>query len=58
MDQLVVEWVVHLGAQPVHVNIHYIGPAVEIDVPDLLGDQRSRDEAIASVVHQTTLWVN
>src|SRR3954447_25793778 len=33
---------VHLGAEPAHVYVHDVAVAVEVHVPDLLGDQGPR----------------
>src|SRR5579885_1062146 len=41
MDQLLFEGIVDLGAQAADVDIDDVGIAVEIHVPDLLGDQGS-----------------
>src|SRR5512146_1016535 len=44
MDQLAVERIVYLGAQPAHVHLDHIGVAVEVDIPDFLRDQRPRED--------------
>jgi len=41
MDQFLFEWIVDLAAQPAYRHIDDVGIAVEIDVPDLLGNQRT-----------------
>ena len=39
MDQFLLERIVDLRAQPAYVHVDHIGAAIEIHVPDLLGDQ-------------------
>src|SRR5438309_1119353 len=42
MNQLLGEWIVDLGAQPPEMDIHDVGVAIEVHVPDLFGDQCPR----------------
>src|SRR5579862_9472621 len=42
VDQLAVERIVDLGAEAADVDVHDVRPAVEIHVPDFLGDGRAR----------------
>jgi hypothetical protein len=42
MDQFELERVVNLASQPAHIDVYYIGVAVEVYVPDGFGDQGSR----------------
>jgi hypothetical protein len=41
VDQLLLERVVHLRAQPANVHVDHVRLAVEVHVPDLFGDQRA-----------------
>ena len=41
MDKLASEWIVDLGSKPTHMDFDHIGIAIEVDVPDLLGNQSS-----------------
>src|SRR5262249_39815459 len=42
VDQLLLEGVVHLGAEAADVDLDDVEVAVEVHVPDLLGDERPR----------------
>src|SRR5579862_9501747 len=44
VDQLAVERIVDLGAEAADVDVHDVRPAVEIHVPDFLGDGRARQD--------------
>jgi hypothetical protein len=39
MDQLPVKGVIHLGTKPADMDIHHVGVAVEIHVPDLFREK-------------------
>src|SRR5438552_12768525 len=36
------EWIIHFAAQPPDMNVHDIRIRIKVHVPDLLGDERSR----------------
>src|SRR3954447_14700881 len=42
LGSLIEQEFVHLGAEPAHVYVHDVAVAVEVHVPDLLGDQGPR----------------
>src|SRR6266404_4543672 len=42
VDELAVERVIHFRAQPAHMDFDHVRVAFEVDVPDLLSDQRAR----------------
>jgi hypothetical protein len=60
MDQFERERVVHLAAQPAHIDVHHIGVAVEVHVPDCFGDQGSRQHlarrAAPAAIKEGTPW--
>ena len=41
IDQFLFKWIIDLAAQPAYGHIDDVGIAVEIDVPDLLGNKCS-----------------
>jgi hypothetical protein len=42
MEELAIKWIIDLCAKPPHMDFDNVRIAFEVDVPDLLGDQRPR----------------
>src|SRR5690348_2672735 len=52
VNQLAVVRVIQLGAEPAHVHVHHVGIAVEVHVPDLLGDERAGEDLARAACQQ------